>query len=116
MNLDQHLGHNDRGDGRRFTREFWTDSKWFEPIFHLNDRWYGVDDTGEACFYKSDGEWYVYSVKQSKEIKMYCPVIKSDTTDYCYMRGDYHSDKSGVAQISKDNIVGWHEITVQVEL
>lgn len=53
--------------------------------------------------------------RKKKKIKLYGPIIKGEHTDYCYMRGDYHSDKSGVHQLSKEDIVGWHEITVSVD-
>lgn len=119
MNLDQHLGHNDRGDGRKFTKELWADGKWFEPVFYINEKWYGVDDTKQACFYKSDGEWYEYSAKNKKEVTLYSPVLQHHQTKCIYTSGHYHHDQSFIHQThdSKiDHIVGWHEIKVLVEL
>jgi hypothetical protein len=116
MTLSQHLNGFSRGDGRKFRERFWKIDRWFEPIFFHAGVWHGLDELGEVCAYQDEREWREVSGKTKKEITLYGPVIAGEHGDYFYMRGDYHSDKYGVQQMSQENIVGWHEIKVQVEV
>jgi hypothetical protein len=116
MTLSDHLNGFSRGDGRKFKERCWKIDEWFEPIFLSNDTWYGLDECGMACEFENEGGWIEVFEKTKKEITLYGPVIAGEHTNYFYMRGDYHSDKSGVQQMSQENIVGWHEIKVQVEV
>jgi hypothetical protein len=116
MTLSDHLNGFNRGDGRKFKKRSWEISAWFEPIFLNDETWYGLDELNQPCRYENQGEWSEVSGKTKKEITLYGPVIAGEHTNYFYMRGDYHSDKSGVQQMSQENIVGWHEIKLQVEV
>lgn len=51
--LKHFMGDATRGDGRKFTRDYWDETAYFEPIFYseLDDEWCGLTDDGHGSSY-----------------------------------------------------------------
>lgn len=99
------------GDGRKFVSDTNTDY-WFVPYFQDRmGRWHASDYSNDhfVVYEHVDvREWF--PPKQTKKVKMYCPIYKGTTGT---ITGDcYHSDKNYFGQCA--NVIGWLEMTCEV--
>lgn len=113
--LKELMGDKTRGDGRKFSILEWDTICWFEPIYRAHDRWYGLMyDVRPNSFYDFEDCWKEWTPpKQTKKVKLYSALVKRDDGCY-YILGNHYSDKSIFDRI-KDEIVGWHEVEVEVD-
>ncbi len=105
--------------GAKIRREDWPDGEYivFEALGNGKDGWHNktkkeqwVEISNSLCCH-DDWELYVEPAK-TRKVKMYAPVRRYDHMGEFFLLGTYDSKKvasSGLAQV-----VGWHEIEVEV--
>ena len=117
--LKELMGDKTRGDGRKFTKSWWDKDQWFEPIFYYEKEksWVGLNAVGWMDDVDGPGlefdhwqEWM--PLKQTKKLKLYSPVIK--TSDNNYVLTSMFGCEEHRKTYSDKNVVGWHEIEVEV--
>lgn len=112
--LKELMGDLKRGDGRCFFDL--TLRLIFEPIYLADGLWYGLSNNGNHYIFEENGfpTWEIDKpAKPKKKVKVYSALVKR--SDGCYfMMGDHYSDKTIFDGI-KNEIIGWHEIEVEVD-
>ena len=104
-------------DGRKFLMEG-LNSRWFQPYFKSEGRWYGLNELDSADSWSEQCTWGEYiEPKKTKKVKMYKPVYPGydGTQDHYTTREDnsWHSDKTNW-DVLRSSIVGWMEMDAEV--
>lgn len=112
--LKELMGDKTRGDGRKFARKSWPTNAWFEPIFlSATNCWHGIKgDANADLFPDSCDGWEEWPPpKQTKKVKLYRPIYKTETNEYV-VDGWWRSYKAENSDRGK--AVGWQEMEVEV--